>query len=265
MVKRSHKDLTQKQIKHFVQAACDASFEGAKASLKWFERIPPVEKKADRSPVTRADRETEIRIRKILRSYFPDHLIFGEEFGEEGPKESPFKWWIDPIDGTLQFIRGIPFWGSVVGLEYRGNVVAGCLHLPAIQLQIYAGRGLGTKLNGSACRVSKVSKLKDATISSVGVLRASATQEKKIARLAREAYDQRGAFDVFSHACVISGKMDAALDLGIRPYDVSAVKICVEEAGGKYTSWDGENSIYAAAGVSSNGLIHRQCVKILSN
>ena len=246
-----------------MQAACDAAYEGAKSSLQHFEKIPPVEKKADRSPVTKADRETELRIRSVLRASFKDHCIVGEEYGEDGPKESPFKWWIDPIDGTLQFIRGIPFWGSVIGLEYQGEIVAGCLHLPAIQIEVYAGKGLGTKMNGTPCRVSKVKKIKDATVATGSLFRATATERKKVLQLASKAYDPRGSFDVFSHVCVISGKMDAAVDFAIKPYDVSAIKICLEEAGGRYTGFRGEDSIYPKSGISSNGLIHKECLSYL--
>jgi len=255
------KNLSPKTLKHIIAVAREASFAGADRSLKYFTKIPPVETKADRSPVTRADKEAESEIRKVLRKHFPEHLVVGEEHGIDGPTGSEFKWWIDPIDGTMQFIRGIPFWGSVLGLEYQGEVVAGVLLLPAIEVEVYAAKGRGCFMNRQRCRVSKVNKLANSTLSTGGLFRANAAERKKVLNLASKAYDVRGTFDVFSHVLVISGKMDAAVDFGIKPYDVSAIKICVEEAGGLYMGLNGKRSIYEKSGFTSNKLIHKECLR----
>jgi len=254
------KNLSPKIIKSLISVARAASFAGANRSLKYFTKIPPVETKADRSPVTRADKEAESEIRKVLRKHFPQHLIVGEEHGVDGPTGSEFKWWIDPIDGTMQFIRGLPFWGSVLGVEYQGEVVAGVLLLPAIEVEVYAAKGRGCFMNRERCRVTKVKKLANATISPGGIFRGTASHQKRVLKLASNAYDVRGTWDVFSHVLVISGKMDAAVDFGINPYDVSAIKICVEEAGGLYTGISGKPSIYEKAGLSSNKLVHKECL-----
>ncbi len=260
LAKRQSPGLSKKILEELVSGARDAALIGSQKSLKYFDRLPTVEKKADRSPVTKADRETESAIRKVLKQKFPSHQIIGEEHGPEGPEGSEFRWWIDPIDGTLQFIRGIPFWGSVLGVEYQGEVVAGAILLPAAGIEMWAAKGLGCFMNGKACRVSKVSNLKNATISTGNVFRGSPKERSRTLKIASKAYDVRGSFDIFSHVLVISGKMDAAFDFAIKPYDVSAVKICVEEAGGRYCGLGGEDSIYSSAGFSSNGKITSECL-----
>src|ERR1039457_4638910 len=120
--------LTRSQLQRYLSVARNAAQKGGKRALKYFRRNVPVIKKVDRSPVTRADREAEKVILGILHQAFPFHQLCGEEFGWDKSVKSDFKWWIDPVDGTRQFIRGIPFWGTLVALEYKGEVVAGVIH-----------------------------------------------------------------------------------------------------------------------------------------
>lgn len=252
--------LSPKILRSLTKAACDAALAGAKISVRHFEKVPPVETKSDRSPVTKADRETELAIRKVLRQRFKDHEIVGEEFGVDERTQSEFRWWIDPIDGTMQFIRQIPFWGSVIGVEYQGEVVAGSLHLPLINWTIWAGKGLGCYGNGKALQVSKIQRLRQATVVPGGLFRAKGKDRTHTMQWLESAYDHRGSFDVFSHALVISGRVDAMVDFGIKPYDVSAVKICVEEAGGVYTDLKGKKNIHSGHSLVTNRRLHKECL-----
>lgn len=212
--------------------------------------------------MTRADREGEVVIRAILSKSFPAHQLCGEEFGWDKNVCSDYKWWIDPVDGTLQFIRGLPFWGTLLGLEYKGEVVAGVIHHPAINLTLWAGKGLGCYANGKRVHVSKISRIQDGTLTYGGIRRiAKERYGKKMLDLLKTCYDDRGFGDSFGHSLVIQGMTEAMVDPIVKPYDVAPIKICLEEAGGKFTDLKGNITIHGHNALSSNGLVHSQILK----
>jgi histidinol-phosphatase len=258
------KSLSRKQLRHFLSVAKMAAQKGGQRALKYFRKNVSVIKKVDRSPVTRADREAEQVIRGILGKAFPDHQLCGEEFGWDKNRRSDFKWWIDPVDGTRQFIRGIPFWGTLLGLEYRGEVVAGVIHHPAISLTIWAGKGLGCYANGKRVHVSRIQNLKGGTLTYGGIRLTPLSYRKKLTDLIATCYDDRGFGDCFGQSLVIQGMTEAILEPVVQPYDVAAIKICVEEAGGKFTDLSGKKTIYSGNALSSNGLVHSQILKAIS-
>jgi histidinol phosphatase-like enzyme (inositol monophosphatase family) len=211
--------------------------------------------------VTRADKEAEQVIRGILKKAFPTHQLCGEEYGWDKNDKNDFKWWIDPVDGTRQFVRGIPMWSTLVALEYRGEVVAGVIHLPAIELTLWAAKGKGCFANGNKVHVSKIPNLKGGTFTYGGIRLVPKSYRKKLTDLIAKCYDDRGFGDAFGHALVAMGQVEAMLDPIVQPYDVAAVKICVEEAGGKFTDLKGKKTIYGGNALSSNGLTHGQVLK----
>ncbi len=154
--------LSRKALQGFLSAAKGAAQKGGQRALRYFRKNVFIIKKVDRSPVTRADREAELVIRGILGKAYPAHQLCGEEFGWDKDLRSDFRWWIDPVDGTRQFIRGLPFWGTLIALEVRGEVVAGVIHHPAIGLTLWAAKGLGCYANGRRVHVSKIPNLRGA-------------------------------------------------------------------------------------------------------
>ncbi len=255
--------LTSEQLKRFLAAARLAAQKGGQRALRYFQKNVPVIKKIDRSPVTRADREAERVIRGILGKKFPDHQLCGEEFGWDKEQKSDFRWWIDPVDGTRQFIRGIPFWGTLIGLEYRGEVVAGVIYHPALQIMIWAAKGLGCYVNGKRTHVSKIPDLKGGTLTYGGLRLVPMSYRKKLTDLIARCYDDRGFGDCYGHSLVIQGKVEAVVEPVVEPYDVAAIKICVEEAGGRFTDLSGRKTIEGGNAVSSNGLVHASILKAL--
>lgn len=245
--------------------------------MKYFRKNVPVIKKIDRSPVTRADREAEQVIRGILQKAFPTHQLCGEEFGWDSKIKADFRWWIDPVDGTRQFIRGIPFWGTLIALEYRGDVVAGVIHHPAMGYSLWAGKGLGCFADSTPStsprqagspqakiqkiHVSKIKDLKGGTLTYGGLRLTPLSYRKKLTDLIATCYDDRGFGDCFGHVLVATGQVEAMVDPVVKPYDVAAIKICVEEAGGLFTDLSGKKSIYGGNALSSNGLVHSQILK----
>ena len=263
--------LSRIQLRHFLLVARKAASQGGQRALKYFRKNVPVLKKVDRSPVTRADREAEKVIRAILSKAFPTHQLCGEEFGWEKKHPSPFKWWIDPVDGTRQFIRGIPFWGTLVALEYRGEVVAGVIHHPAFGLTLWAAKGMGCFTDptgspwakGKRARVSKISTLKGGTLTYGGLRLVPKSYREKLVDLISNCYDDRGFGDCFGHSLVALGRVEAMLDPIVKPYDVAAVKICVEEAGGRFTDLSGKGMIYGGNALSSNGSTHGKILRAI--
>jgi histidinol-phosphatase len=253
--------LSKSQLQHYLSVARGAAQKGGQRALKYFRKNVSVIKKVDRSPVTRADREAEQVIRGILGKAFPGHQLCGEEFGWDKNLQSDFKWWIDPVDGTRQFIRGIPFWGTLIALEHKGEVVVGVIHHPAIPMTLWAAKGLGCYADGQRAHVSKIPNLKGGTLTYGGLRLTPKSYRKKLTDLIASCYDDRGFGDCFGHSLVIQGRVEAMLDPVVKPYDVAAIKICLEEAGGKFTDLLGKKTIYSGNALSSNGLVHSQILK----
>jgi histidinol-phosphatase len=221
--------------------------------------------KANRTEVTEADREAELAISRHVLAERPHHSLFGEEHGLVGPADSPWRWIIDPIDGTSNFVRGIPVWASLVALTHvdHGPVV-GVVAAPAMGRTWWAAKGLGAFADGKQCHVSKVSKLDEAQVS---VTFASGWDDLgltgELVQLQQQAYRARGFGDFWQHMLVAEGAVDLAIDaVGLQPYDLAAVMVIVEEAGGTFTDRHGERTYEHDTAISSNGLLHH-CAKML--
>lgn len=194
------------------------------------------EAKADGTPVTAADREAEAAIRAALRraGEWGQLEILGEEGGAEG-EPGPLRWIIDPIDGTRAFARGLPTFGTIVALEETGSgrALLGVIHLPAAGETLAAARGLGARRGATALRASRAADLRDAIVSvpDLAEFRAAGLAEG-YHRLHRLCDRVRGYTDCWAHAQVVAGAVDALVDPGLRPWDVRATQVLVEEAGG---------------------------------
>lgn len=212
--------------------AAEAAADRARAEiLPRFRRVP-TETKADGSPVTEADRAAEQAIRETLRAAHPEWGILGEEFGEEGPGDGP-AWVVDPIDGTIAFSRGIPLFGTIIALLEEGVPVLGLIDLPMLRERYVGWQGGGCRRNGEAVRVSRAGDLRRAVVShgdpfafDVAGLRPA------FDRMAREIPMLRGYTDVFGHAQVLGGGVDAMVDVSLNAWDAAATQILVPEAGG---------------------------------
>ena len=233
----------------------EAARAGGAVALEHYRRGFEVTLKADRSPVTEADREAERAIVGVLRGRFPDHGVLGEELGEAGPRARRFI--IDPIDGTRNFVRRIPTWAVLIGLEEGGEVTAGVVYQPVTGVLHTAWRGQGAWRDGERIRVSPVDVLDRALVvhSSVNFLRRSPYWEGFL-HLADRTQVQRGFGDFSAYLWVAEGQGEIALSTTVKAWDVAALKILVEEAGGRFTDLDGGNGIYGSTVFASNGLLH---------
>lgn len=246
-----------------LSAAIDAATAAGDIALHYFRTNLTVETKADRTPVTRADRECESRIVEILSARFPDIGFLGEEHGERLGRSNA-RWIVDPIDGTKNFIRGIPFFATLIALEEDGEVTAGVMHAPAMNELLYARKGQGAFANGNRVHVSDVSALDQAMLIHGGLkdLKVRPCWPAFLQLVDRTAR-QRGFGDALGHSVVICGQAEVVLEPEIKPWDVAASKIIVTEAGGRFSDFAGSPSIYTGNAVISNGLVHQVVLDIL--
>jgi histidinol-phosphatase len=224
-----------------------------------------VERKHDGSEVTAADRAAETAIRDRLAAAHPDHGLFGEEFGRSG-EGSPWQWIVDPIDGTSGFVRGIPVWATLIALVHAEHgVVVAAVSAPALGGRWWAARGGGTFAGGRPCHVSDVDRVADAQVSvtfSAGWDELGLTPA--LTELARAARRARGFGDFWQHALVAEGALDVAIDaVGVAPYDIAAVRLLVEEAGGMFTDREGVATHEGGTAISTNGLLHAEVLRRL--
>jgi histidinol-phosphatase len=215
-----------------------------------------VRTKSDGSWVTEIDTEVERTLRAQIRRRFPDHAVLGEEDGRSGPDDAP-TWIIDPIDGTTNFVRGNPIFATLIAVQIDGDEVAAVVSAPALGSRWDAARGSGARQDARTIRVSEVDRLADAEVAFGGLgyladLGLGSVVDTLVARTAR----QRGYGDFWQHCLVASGSTDLAIEADVNLWDLAAVKLVVEEAGGRFTSLDGRRTASGGSAISTNGLLH---------
>jgi histidinol-phosphatase len=246
-----------------LEVARNAAATAGAITLEYFGRGVAVERKADASPVTIADRRAEESLRRALEEAFPDDGILGEEFGEK-QTSSGRRWIVDPIDGTQSFIRGVPLYGVLIGLEEEGRAVLGVMGLPALGVTYWAARGGGTFRNGERVRVSAVTRLADATVvSSDAKPQVFADKYGRFESLLRAAACYRGWGDCYGYGLVASGQADVMIDPIVSPWDVAAILPIVEEAGGRFVDWTGAPNIYGGSGIGAPVALIDQVLDLL--
>ncbi len=242
--------------------ACD------RFTLPLFERQAfTLDWKANRTEVTEADRGAETMIADSVLAARPEHGFFGEEHGLRGNADSPWRWIVDPIDGTSGFVRGIPVWATLIALTHAADgVVMGVVSAPALQRRWWAAKGSGSFANGRRCHVSAVDSIGHAQVSVTfndGWDELGLTHE--LVRLQQEARRARGFGDFWQHCLVAEGACDVAIDaVGVQPYDIAAVKLIVEEAGGRFTDRHGESTFTHPTAISTNGVLHDRVIARLN-
>jgi histidinol-phosphatase len=237
----------------------------SRASLRHFRAGVVVERKPDRSPVTAADRESEAAILGELLAAFPEASVLAEESGERAG-DPELRFIVDPLDGTRGFTRGGSFWGPLVALEHRGEIVAGGAALPALGESYVAARGRGCfDATGAPVRVSSLTDWSEATLS-LGEMRAlrATPQAYGVERLADEAASVRCYGDVAGALMALTGRAEAWLEAGVKPWDIAPMKVLFEEAGGRFTDLAGHATIAKGSAVATNGALHDYVIGALS-
>ena len=245
--------------------AVATAHEAGRLTLGYFQAGVRPEWKADDTPVTAADRGAEELIRARIKAAYPAHTIVGEEYGTEEGSEGSHRWILDPIDGTKAFVRGVPLYGVLIGLEIEGICEVGVAYFPALDEMLSAATGLGCHLNGRRARVAETATLRDGIASFTDAAsfeehgRADAWQ-----RVQRAAGGVRGWSYAYGHALAATGRADLMLDPVINPWDCAPFPPILKEAGGYFGDWSGTETIYGGEGISTTRKILPEVLRLLN-
>lgn len=222
-----------------------------------------VEAKADLTPVSIADRATEQALRAAILGGRPGEAVVGEEYGEEGSGSA--RWILDPIDGTRHYVRGIALWATLIAFEREGVVVLGVASAPALGVRWWAERGGGAFADGEPIGVSAVAAVEEASFSHSGV----DSFDKRgygaaLRTLCGRAWMERAYGDFWQHMLVAEGRLDFAVEPVVSLWDLAAVQVIIEEAGGRFTDLVGDARPDGGDALSSNGLLHDEVLGIFA-
>jgi len=229
--------------------ALSAAEAASAIAMDYFHGDLEVEMKADASPVTVADRACEQAIRDVLLEHFPDHAIYGEEYGRSG--NGRCLWLIDPIDGTRSFIRGLPFWSTQIALMVDGRLLLGVSSAPAFAETASALRGCGAEINQHPARVIDCADIESADVC-FGNLRSLArgANWSRLGQIVATAARTRGYGDFYPYHRLVDGGQDAVIESDVNILDIAALTVIVEEAGGRVSDLQGQ-----AIGLESTSIV----------
>lgn len=263
-----HHQIDPVQLQRDLEFALELADLADRETLHRYEsRAFTVDRKADRSEVTEADRTAEAVVRAAVQRARPDHALFGEEEGLVGPADAHWTWIVDPVDGTSNFVRGIPVWATLIALSHvELGPVLGVVSAPALHRRWWGGLELGAFVNGNPIRVSTIDSVAEAQVCvtfSDGWDDLGLTGQ--LVELQQRAWRARGFGDFWQHMLVAEGAAEIAVDaIGVQVYDLAAVQAVVEAAGGTFTDRHGDRVIDTGSAVSSNGLLHDEVISSLN-
>ncbi|MGK2948733.1 MAG: inositol monophosphatase family protein [Acidimicrobiales bacterium] len=235
--------------------------EAGDRTLRWFRSTElTVERKADGTPVTAADRDAERFLREHLAEAFPGDGVLGEEEAPT-PSTTGRRWILDPIDGTKAFTCGVPLYSNLLALEDEHGIAVGVVNLPALGETVWAGRGLGCWSERGPARVSGQTTLDGAYVMSSSL---SHWPPGTVAALEGAGAILRTWGDGYGYGLVATGRVAAMVDPSVEPYDVGPMPVLLAEAGGRFTDLGGATTIEGASGVASNGLVHDELLALLT-
>jgi histidinol phosphatase-like enzyme (inositol monophosphatase family) len=250
-------------LKSLLDFAVGIAREAGDITQRYFKGSFAVERKADNSFVTAADREAEMSLRANIKEAFPDDAILGEEEGARAGKSNR-RWILDPIDGTYSFVHKVPLYGVLIGLEIDDEAVLGVVNLPALDEQVYAARGLGCFWNDKPAQVSSTESISDALLLATdfgdceqhGFGRAAEMLQKQVQ--ARRTWG-----DVYGHILVATGRAEIMLDPIMNVWDCAPLLPILEEAGGTFTDWRGQRTIHGGNAISTNGRLFEAVISTI--
>lgn len=253
-------------LTQMLNVAIEAAKAAGNLALKYNKSRLNIQQKKDlfSSPVTQADKDAEQLIRTIINRKFPDHGIIGEEFGQSKPN-AEYQWIIDPIDGTRDYVRQNPFWSTLIAVLKNQKPIIGVCYFPNSRQLFHAQTGKGAFINGKKNRVSEIAILHKAyvNISSPHQFKA-AKKEEQLFKLSKSVGASR-YFSSMSYAMLWQRQAEALVVAGGSIWDFAATSIITEEAGGKFTDFNGNYALDSGTAVFSNGKIHEQILKILND
>jgi histidinol phosphatase-like enzyme (inositol monophosphatase family) len=256
----------KESLRSRLEVALEASWRAGKITLEYYQTGVQVELKSDRTPVTIADRRAEDEIRRWLARYFPEDAIVGEEGGASTSSDDVDTiWYIDPIDGTKAFVCGVPSYGTLLACEMHGKAVLGIAHFPALNETVWAVQNGGCYWNGRRAHVSEVKKLEDAVLLTTDFCRMETMgYQAALDRLCGATKLQRTWGDAYGHILVATGRAEIMIDPKMAVWDNGPLLPILEEAGGRFTDWQGNATIHNDNALSTNGHLHEVVRRILN-
>lgn len=239
------------------------AYRAGRITLGYFNTGLRPDFKPDDTPVTAADRAAEEFIRMEIGEAFPDHAILGEEFGGAYEEKSRFRWIIDPIDGTKSFVRGIPLYAVLIGLEIDGVIRVGASYCPPLDEMLCAGEGLGAWWNGRRAHVSETDRLDRACICFTSARNFQRRDPGLWERLASAVYMLRGWSDAYGYMAAATGRAEACLDPYMNLWDCGPFPVIFKEAGGYFGSWQGSEGHEHGEALACNAALQPELMHLL--
>lgn len=247
-----------------LEFAAELAYRAGQLSLGYFRAGVIAEYKADNTPVTAADRAVEEFLRREIARAYPDHAILGEEFGSGEAADGRPLWIIDPIDGTKSFMRGVPLYGVLLGLEIEGEVRVGAAYYPGTDELLYAAEGLGAWCNGRRARVSPVDRLERACVTYTTYHNFQKRRSQAVwERLSQAVYMLRGWSDAYGFLLVATGRTEAHLEPIMAVWDSGPFPVIFKEAGGYFGDWQGCSGHRHSEALACNAALLPQLLRLL--
>lgn len=256
--------MTANNLQEYFDFITETTYMAGRLELGYYQIGIQADFKPDDTPVTIADRKAEELIRGRIEKYYPSHAIVGEEFGLKETENASHRWIIDPLDGTKTFVRGVPLFAVLIGLEIEGRVEVGAAYFPALDEMVAAASGLGCWWNGRRAHVSNIDSF------SRGII--SCTTTKNFAQFGRQAawerllkacYLQTGWGDAYGYALVATGRAELMLDPIVNVWDCGPFPIILSEAGGYFGDWQGNPTIYAQEAIATSQTLLPEVLRLI--
>ncbi len=256
-------DLPMSELKHMLEFATEIAFQAGQLTLAYFQTGTQPDFKADDSPVTIADKKAEELIRARIEKAYPSHGILGEEFGESN-KASSHRWIIDPIDGTKAFMKGVPLYAVLIGLEIDGRIEAGVSYFPGTGDMVYAASHEGCYWNGRRAYVSDTKTLDRAYFAhtDIGAF-AKYGRGEALERILKSTYHRVGWSDAYGHMLVATGRVDIMIDPIMNAWDCGPFPVLLREAGGYFGDLSGKETIYGNEALSTTKTLLPEVLKLI--
>ena len=247
----------------YLEFAVETAYLAGRLTVGYFQTGLRADFKEDHSLVTVADRHAEELIRRRIEERYPDHAIVGEEFGLKETEGSAHRWFVDPIDGTLSFVRGVPLYAVLIGLEIEGEIEVGVAYFPGLDEMLSAATDHGTWWNGRRVRVSAVSSLHDSVVAFTDAANFHRhNRHKEWARVQQATYYRAGWGDAYGHALVATGRVELMLDPIMNAWDCGPFPPILREAGGYFGDWRGNRTIFAGEAISTSDVLLPQVLAL---
>jgi len=249
----------------YLDFATETAYLAGRLTLGYFQTGVRPDLKADDSPVTVADRLSEQLIRQRIEARFPEAAIVGEEFGRQETEGAAFRWFIDPIDGTKAFVRGVPLYAVLIGLEIEGQPSVGAAYFPALDEMLSGATGLGAWWNGRRAHVSSVDRLDRsyACFTDAGSFRKH-NRQAAWDRLIQATYVRAGWSDAYGYLLAATGRVEIMLDPIMEVWDCGPFPPIFAEAGGYFGDWQGNVTIYGREGLATTQKLLPEVLKVIS-